>query len=207
MSTKARILEVSLRLFNSEGLNQVGVRQIAKALGMSPGNLSYHFPRKEDLIFELIGQLSALNDQAYRDYFAGEPSLSRYLRTMQVVFNNQYNYRGLVLAGQRDVQNYLALVGYDYRNTELKRLQTLREILQNLIHNRQLDQERTDLDFLINFLSLFARFWIQESLLSQRFTDARTTIHHYLKLLVKQFSLFATPSGIKEVDHFLSSLN
>lgn len=206
MDTKERILEVSLNLFNTIGLNQVGVRQIAQALNISPGNLSYHFPRKEDLILTLIHRLSALNDQAYQDFFAGPANLDRYLQTLHLVFNNQYHYRGLLLAGQRDVQSFMTQAGYNYPATESKRLQTLRDIIEKLVEHQQLKAESEDIDFLISFMSLFARFWIQESSLSQRFNQPQDTIRHYLRLLAAQFSLFATDNGKQEIRRFLSSL-
>ena len=47
MNTKDKILEKSLELFNNQGVHNVGVRDIARALEISPGNMSYHFPKKE----------------------------------------------------------------------------------------------------------------------------------------------------------------
>ena len=59
MSTKDKILEKSLELFNNQGVHNVGVRDIARALEMSPGNMSYHFPKKEDVILALMEKMSA----------------------------------------------------------------------------------------------------------------------------------------------------
>lgn len=40
-------------MFNERGLEAVGVREISRELGMSPGNISYYFPSKNDLIIEI----------------------------------------------------------------------------------------------------------------------------------------------------------
>ena len=45
-ATKNKILEKSLNLFNEHGLPNVSQRNIAESLGMSPGNLTYHFNKK-----------------------------------------------------------------------------------------------------------------------------------------------------------------
>jgi AcrR family transcriptional regulator len=44
--TRDRILEASLRLFNEQGLAAVSTHRIAAELGISPGNLHYHFKTK-----------------------------------------------------------------------------------------------------------------------------------------------------------------
>jgi AcrR family transcriptional regulator len=37
-------------VFNEPGVAAVGVREIARDLGLSPGNVSYHYPTKEALL-------------------------------------------------------------------------------------------------------------------------------------------------------------
>jgi AcrR family transcriptional regulator len=53
-STKERILETTLRLFNQDGVERVTTSHIAKEMGMSLGNLHYHFPNRNELIRALI---------------------------------------------------------------------------------------------------------------------------------------------------------
>lgn len=48
--TRDRILDTSLALFNQEGLAGVSTHRIAAELGMSPGNLHYHFRTKELIV-------------------------------------------------------------------------------------------------------------------------------------------------------------
>ena len=48
--TRDRILEASLTLFNAEGLAAVSTHRIAAELGISPGNLHYHFKAKQLLV-------------------------------------------------------------------------------------------------------------------------------------------------------------
>ncbi len=47
---KNEILETGLHLFREQGYANVSMRNIADALGMSVGNLTYHFKKKEELI-------------------------------------------------------------------------------------------------------------------------------------------------------------
>jgi AcrR family transcriptional regulator len=48
--TRDRILDASLALFNQEGLAGVSTHRIAAELGISPGNLHYHFRTKELIV-------------------------------------------------------------------------------------------------------------------------------------------------------------
>ena len=54
MKTRDRILECALALFNQEGEPNVSTLEIANELGISPGNLYYHFHGKEPLVLELF---------------------------------------------------------------------------------------------------------------------------------------------------------
>lgn len=54
MKTRDRILECALQLFNQQGEPNVSTLEIANELGISPGNLYYHFHGKEPLIIGLF---------------------------------------------------------------------------------------------------------------------------------------------------------
>lgn len=53
--TAQRILEASLDLFNRFGEPNVSTTLIAAELGISPGNLYYHYPAKDELVNRLYG--------------------------------------------------------------------------------------------------------------------------------------------------------
>ena len=57
--TAERILEAALRLFNTFGEPNVSTTLISAELGISPGNLYYHYPAKEALINALFERYEA----------------------------------------------------------------------------------------------------------------------------------------------------
>lgn len=58
-TTYERILSTALKLFNANGVERVPIYKIASDLGISPGNLTYHFARKQDILYSLIDRLEA----------------------------------------------------------------------------------------------------------------------------------------------------
>jgi AcrR family transcriptional regulator len=65
MKTRDRILATALQLFNGSGTAAVSTNHIAEALGISPGNLYYHFRNKEEIIRALFEQQFARWDALY----------------------------------------------------------------------------------------------------------------------------------------------
>lgn len=57
--TAERILEVTLDLFNAFGEPNVSTTLISAELKISPGNLYYHYPAKDELVNALFGRYEA----------------------------------------------------------------------------------------------------------------------------------------------------
>jgi AcrR family transcriptional regulator len=70
-NNKQRILEATIQLMNEQG-GAVGTSQIADHLGISPGNLYYHFRNREEILRELFERLVQELDEVLR-VKAGEP--------------------------------------------------------------------------------------------------------------------------------------
>ena len=53
-TTKEKIIETSINLFNEKGCLNTSTRHIADELGISVGNLYYHFKNKEDILIDIF---------------------------------------------------------------------------------------------------------------------------------------------------------
>ena len=201
MNTKERIIQEAVRLFNERGVNQVGVRDIARALRISPGNLSYHFPKKEDLLVEILQRIKVENDRCYEAYFSGAPSSLRFLETLEQVFHNQYQYRGIYLA-QEELRRLITHF-FDYRSVEQRRKEFLHSIFSGLQEAGDLREGEEPLEFLVAFMSLLGRFWMQEAFLSREVRTEEETIRYYLNLVARQLSLLATSAGRRRLAVYL----
>ncbi|EZQ10377.1 MULTISPECIES: TetR/AcrR family transcriptional regulator [unclassified Acinetobacter] len=95
LKTKDRILQISLQLFNERGERSVTTNHIAAELGISPGNLYYHFRNKQEIIKELMEQyqhatLELLALPEDRDVNANDK-----IRYFQVLSSQLWAYRFL----------------------------------------------------------------------------------------------------------------
>lgn len=59
MRTRDRILEAARTLFNADAVSQVSTNRIAAELGISPGNLHYHFGAKQQIVEALFRRCAA----------------------------------------------------------------------------------------------------------------------------------------------------
>src|SRR5215207_9761642 len=62
-TTRERILDGALKLFNERGESRVTTAQIAEFSGIREGNLWYHFRTKREIVFELFCRLEAEVDK------------------------------------------------------------------------------------------------------------------------------------------------
>lgn len=58
MNTKKIISESARTLFNKKGVMNITLRDVAKELNKSYGNITYHFPTKDDLISYLLNEMN-----------------------------------------------------------------------------------------------------------------------------------------------------
>lgn len=202
MIKKGHILQKALELFNEKGYPEVGVRELARMLGISPGNLSYHFSKKEDLLIALLEQFSQQNSSFYEHYLTLPPTNAHFLELMSKVFDSQYDYRGVYIGNQVVQAELQARDRFNYQAIAARRVATFQQIFAGLHAAGHLSVSDEDNAFLVSYVTLFGRFWISEATLFNKSPDKRRTIRHYLLLFARQLSLFATEEGQGSIDAF-----
>ncbi|MBK8225779.1 MAG: TetR/AcrR family transcriptional regulator [Flavobacteriales bacterium] len=183
---RGRILAKALQLFNKHGVEKVAVRDIARALDMRPGHITYYFPDKEAMVLELTAELRALNDAVVPD--GSVRSLDEFLARFEQALRNHIAYRSLLLSMAR-LLSQLPKVKAQYRAIQERRRIDLRGCFRSLVVAGVLRSlSRADEDYLISCYSLISRGWIPEALAEGH--DLEERIPHYNSLLRKVIEPF-----------------
>lgn len=90
--TRKEILEMSRQLFNERGFNDVSIRDIATALGISNGNLTYHFKRKEDIVEALLAESGNSRAKQKKAIQSLEDLDAFFLNMQRVVLENAFYF-------------------------------------------------------------------------------------------------------------------
>ena len=104
--TKTRILSTALDLFNLEGEGEVSAVDIAAVLGMSPGNLYYHYRGKEPMIAELFADFEVELRQVLSAPIARPLAIDDNWVFLFIVFEEIWDFRFFY----RDPQGLIARV-------------------------------------------------------------------------------------------------
>ncbi|MEO7221499.1 MAG: TetR/AcrR family transcriptional regulator [Devosia sp.] len=91
--TKTRIVDAALALFNEQGTANVTTNHIAEALGMSPGNLYYHYRNKAEIVRALFARIEAEWAVNYEVPAGVFPSIAMMEAMMAGNFEIQWRYR------------------------------------------------------------------------------------------------------------------
>lgn len=92
-STRDRILDAALELFNEQGTAAVSTNHIAAAIEISPGNLYYHFRNKEDIIASLFERLFAAWGETYQLPSDRAPELADFEALIAANYRLIWTYR------------------------------------------------------------------------------------------------------------------
>lgn len=204
--TRSRLVETFRQLANEHGLEAIGARELARALGLSPGNVSYHFPKKEDLVRAAMAELRAENAAALAALPAGD-TLTAFFARFEAAMHNQLRWRCLVRALVHILEAYPTL-GAEYRATERARRETLHDALMALRGRGEVDAtlDEAACARIVATCSLVARFWLSEHRV--RFPDAREddTVPHHLSVVAQSLVPHVTARGRRALAPLLAGV-
>jgi len=204
-STKEKILSAALDLFNEQGVESITVRHIAKHIGMSHGNLCYHFPRKEDIIFALYERVVAGMSAQIALWQPDKINLSMVLSAMYASFALQYEYKFLMIDFV-NIMRRLPQIREHFRLIFELRKQQFRSVLSVLRDAGILLKTIPDTQYerLILHSYLMGDFWMSEAEILFTGKD-NEKLPFYGELACSMLVPYLTAKGRKEYDAFVEA--
>lgn len=185
-STSERIVDAGRRLFNAKGYGETSLAEIAAEVGISQGNLNYHFPTKRQLarrIQQEAQTVAAARREALERNTVAEDYVEHLLFAMDITWNHRFLFRdrGQFMADQRDNDPSAALIA------DFDELHAL--ILRIADEEMFLDNPSRDLMVLTRSLWIVSRYWMDylsevEGLEKITWHDQERGIQHHFAILL-----------------------
>ena len=201
--TRRRILDHARDAFNARGVAAVPIREIARELELSPGNVSYHFATKEALIAALVEEEHLANNALVASA-VGPLDFAQVDQILRTIMQRDVENRWLL----RDCVGLLT--GLPSLRAVHEQMQRAREarvdgIVARLIDSGSLDRERTTraLPQLRQQILTQVIFWLPSAMLAAPDRDPADALDDHARAVLALFRAYCTPAGRRRLDALL----
>ena len=156
--TAERILEVSLELFNRFGEPNVSTTLISSELGISPGNLYYHYPAKD----ELINSLFERYEKALMELLQASDGVRNvedawfFLHSLfEIVWEYRFLYRDL-----NDLLSKNRLLETRFQGVLKNKTRAIRSLLSGMSRAGAIDLDARELEPTANCMVVLLTYWL-----------------------------------------------
>lgn len=204
LSTKQKILNASICLFNQNGMANVRLQQIANEIGISPGNLAYHFKNKEAIV-------EAINEDLYEE--AAE-ILSTYR-----IFPNLMDFDNQLTKYFAFIQEYpfyfldLLEIERHYPDIQSKRRLQISKMISQICKRFHFNQSRGIImveprpgvyKSVSNAIWVLITFWVPQNMV--RGTNASVDVVEFKEMVWNQVYPYFTKQGEAEFEQLIRPL-
>lgn len=156
--TAERILEVTLELFNRFGEPNVSTTLISAELGISPGNLYYHYPAKETLINSLFDRYEQALDELLaagshvRDV---EDAWFFFHSLFELIWQHRFLYRDLndLLSKNRRLETH-------FQHIVQRKIRAVRALLSGMERSGVLQRQAQETEATATSMVVVLTYWL-----------------------------------------------
>ncbi|MDX2360176.1 MAG: TetR/AcrR family transcriptional regulator [Crocinitomicaceae bacterium] len=198
MKTREKILHTALEQFNTQGIQEVSLRDIANEINISVGNLNYHFPTTNDIIYALSLQLVDDVNKAIENHMAvpATDSLLSLYQMMETTFNSHIKYRFLFNSRHAEIITSIPEMQNYYQETFENHFIQGKHIFEQLVRegflNDSILPHLNGFTYVQNALGLF---WQQELAIFQPKLSNKKKIEHAMTVLFVPYRPYLTKKG------------
>ncbi len=191
------ILQTALDLFNEQGVSDISSRHISEVMGISYGNLTYHFPKKDDIIMALFQQMQKELDMQFenvqKEIFELDYMLESLRHLLQVFHKYKFFFLGFAKLN-RQLDEFKGYAQLDFN----KRKVLLTSIFNALIARGDLKPEKFEghyESFIHGLLMLFNSWMADAEFFYQGQEEDK--LDFYLEILYSFMRPSLTKQGLK----------
>jgi AcrR family transcriptional regulator len=196
METKERITVAAVELFNRHGVGNVSSRDVSNHVGISNGNLTYHFPAMEDLVGEVFSRMLE-QSTVFAAEIGGETNWASYARSLAKFADFQKEYEFFYTDILEIIRNY-PTVAAEYQKVIETRQRQGRDFTARYQQAGLLNAEKTEglYDRLQHVSWMMLTFWRSQSLILPGAVEDTTDqfLAHVFSLLIPHM----TARGLKQ---------
>lgn len=204
--TRDRILDAALALFNSAGVHAVTTRHVAAALGMSPGNLYYHFGNKEEIVLGLYGRIELELLATIAPPSEPVHAFDEVIAYLDRIFGHLWKFRFFY----RDLTTLLADVPglkERYRGLAERARASARGIFESMVDAGWLEASPEDMELLATNAWIVMTHWFTHwQVAARRRSIQSSDVNAGIRHLVALFSPRLRPAQRRQVQRFIDQL-
>ncbi len=189
---------MALELFNKNGIDQITVRHIAKEMGISHGNLCYHFPNIDDIILKLYENLVEELNNEISKLPVKEIDLWMVYYSSHATFSLLYKYKFLMLDFV-GIMRRIEPIRTHYRALVAKRRVEFGMVVQYMIQGEYLKPEVIEGQYsaITEVHFILGDFWVSRSEIMFDGSD-KEKIKYYLALIFAPMLASLTEKGLAQ---------
>lgn len=195
MSTKDKILDTALELFNAQGIEAVTVRHIAQVMGISHGNLQYHYANTDLIIQALYNRLAARFDAML---LTPPDKMNAFRESVIASFELIYEFRFIFLHFV-EIGRRIPAVTKHYKDNLRKRepqfLHIFSVMQQQGVMRKDIPEDI--LKLFVHQLFIVTDFWLSSNEITLQLKEKKA-LKYYSGLFWGMFYPYFTAKGLKE---------
>jgi len=188
-----------LRLFNEHGISQVSLRDISSEMGISLGNLTYHFKKREEIVDALyLNMVGKLND-VINEHLGTKTQFQLLFEIPRVTLSNFYEYRFLMLDFVLITRNH-ASIGNHYRKLIEEREQQFEMFIKDLVEAKLLRKQlfENEYRYLFKNLRIVSDFWLSSNAIDRNDKTSKNDVLEGSQLLESIILPYLTVEGLSQ---------
>ncbi|MCX7156660.1 MAG: TetR/AcrR family transcriptional regulator [Rhodocyclales bacterium] len=157
--TRERILETSLVLFNDFGEPNVTTQLISDEMGISPGNLYYHFHNKDEIIESLFADFEREMEETLTAPARRPPNVEDIWLFLHLIFEGIWKFRFLY----RDINELLSrnrVLETHFKRIVAHKVHTATVICQGLVATGDMKATPAEIQALAVNMTVVATYWL-----------------------------------------------